>query len=509
MSSRPLRSSAFMLLVVTFATGLMMAERAGIAAVTSGNATFSKPVLPRVLAAGTDGKVWFSDETTLPHSVGYFLPSGAVSTFPVPCAGCDASGNNDLAYIEGMSVAPDGNLWFLFTRVDGSGNFVDGGLNNYIGRMTPSGAFVQYSVPTRYAFRRFAFVVNGHATIAALPDGTLWFSEPYGNKIGKITPGGAITEFALPCTRTIPAFPENLVTARPTSITPGPDGNLWFTESECDRIGRMSPSGSLVEFPLTAGSTPVAITPGSDGNLWFLEYGTNKIGQMTPAGVMTELPLPAGPHVPASLVAAPDGNLWFTDFVSSSDRMTGQLGRIVLPVSPAGSPSIDFTSLGSGNKPYDLVVVPAAARQAAAGIRSDDESDGSYDLWMSVVNEGFADVLYHVESDTAGCSLRLALIPKNSFVGPGGTYQFALVASLGTPPYRLTASNLPDGATVNETAAGSMGITGEATHADEGKVFIFTITVTDAKGCRVSINGSLTVVQPSHRRAVVHGAVPR
>ncbi len=49
------------------------------------------------------------------------------------------------------------------------------------------------------------------------PDGNLWFAEYEINKIGRITPGGTITEFLLP---TAPAYPLNIAT--------GPDGNLWF-----------------------------------------------------------------------------------------------------------------------------------------------------------------------------------------------------------------------------------------------------------------------------------------
>ena len=38
----------------------------------------------------------------------------------------------------------------------------------------------------------------------------------------------------------------------PNGITAGPDGNLWFTESDGSRIGRITPSGVASEFPPTA-----------------------------------------------------------------------------------------------------------------------------------------------------------------------------------------------------------------------------------------------------------------
>ncbi len=57
--------------------------------------------------------------------------------------------------------------------------------------------------------------------ITAGPDGNLWFTERNGNKIGRITTGGVITEFT-----------HSHRNSRPYDITTGPDGNLWFTEDE-------------------------------------------------------------------------------------------------------------------------------------------------------------------------------------------------------------------------------------------------------------------------------------
>jgi len=47
---------------------------------------------------------------------------------------------------------------------------------------------------------------------------------------GRITPSGVITEFA-----------ENLsADSQPYGIKAGPDGNIWFTEKDSNRIGRVS-----------------------------------------------------------------------------------------------------------------------------------------------------------------------------------------------------------------------------------------------------------------------------
>src|SRR6266542_683651 len=109
----------------------------------------------------------------------------------------------------------------------------------------------------------------GPLGITAGPDGNLWFTENYGNRIGRITPLGVVTEFS----GGLESF----------DITAGPDGNLWFTESGGDRIGKITPLGVVTEFGagITPGAGPYGITAGPDGNLWFTESGGDRIGKIT------------------------------------------------------------------------------------------------------------------------------------------------------------------------------------------------------------------------------------
>src|SRR5262245_50655441 len=69
-------------------------------------------------------------------------------------------------------------------------------------------------------------------------------------------------------------FPLPIANSGPTTIALAPDGTLWFTESSGNRIGRMSPDGSgLVEHALpNPDSSPRIIALGSDGNMWFSEH---------------------------------------------------------------------------------------------------------------------------------------------------------------------------------------------------------------------------------------------
>ena len=114
----------------------------------------------------------------------------------------------------------------------------------------------------------------------------------------------------------------------PSGIVAGPDGNLWFTEANTDKIGRITPSGVVTEFAIpTPGSSPLSIAAGSDGNLWFTEVNAFQIGRITTSGVVTEFHLPTTGFKPISITAGPDGALWFTDMSAnnpSTDLPTSQ-----------------------------------------------------------------------------------------------------------------------------------------------------------------------------------------
>ena len=88
----------------------------------------------------------------------------------------------------------------------------------------------------------------------------------------------------------------------PYGITAGPDGNLWFTGYFGNKIGRVTTAGAITEFPVY-GHCPPGSRRGPDGNLWFTEISGNKIGRITTAGrhhrsspIPTANSQPAGDH---------------------------------------------------------------------------------------------------------------------------------------------------------------------------------------------------------------------
>src|SRR5436305_15021706 len=80
-------------------------------------------------------------------------------------------------------------------------------------------------------------------------------------------------------------------------------------------------ANGLSEYAITtAGSQPLSVVQGPDGKFWFTEYTAGKIGKMSPSGtVLAEYSLSgAGPgsHHPYWLAAGPVGKLCSTDTVT-------------------------------------------------------------------------------------------------------------------------------------------------------------------------------------------------
>ena len=143
--------------------------------------------------------------------------------------------------------------------------------------------------------------------IAVGPDGALWFTESYGNKIGRITTTGAVTE-----------YPVLTAGSKPWAITAG-YGALWFTELTANQIGCITLEGVITEYPIpTANSAPEGIAAGPDGALWFTEWNTNSIGRITLDGIITEYAVPSPGAGIVWIAAGPDGALWFPEYYANN-----------------------------------------------------------------------------------------------------------------------------------------------------------------------------------------------
>ena len=132
-----------------------------------------------------------------------------------------------------------------------------------------------------------------------------------------------------PPTASSTEFPLPNPGSGPTTIALAPDGTVWFTEGAGNRIGRMQPDGTgLTEFPLpNPNSSPRIIALGSDGNMWFSEHTGNRMGRITPDGTIAEFPIPTPNSMPRAIALGADGNIWFGEFGGGQDRTNHAAGR--------------------------------------------------------------------------------------------------------------------------------------------------------------------------------------
>lgn len=190
------------------------------------------------------------------------------------------------------------------------------------------GELTEYQLPTHGS-------QPGHIVLG--PDGNIWFAEYAGNRIGRLTPGGLLTEFTVPTTSSL------------ADLTAGRDGAIWFTEESAGRIGRLQPSGTVREYPLSdPRSEPTGIALGPDGAMWFVEQQAGRIGRITGDGRLQEFDLPHATSGPQTICAGPDGNLWFTEFTANAIGRISTTGILKEFASPAPGGGPDAIISGPG-----------------------------------------------------------------------------------------------------------------------------------------------------------------
>jgi len=239
----------------------------------------------------------------------------------------------------GIACGADGAYWFTEFFLPNS--------TGLIGRYDAvSNAFTQFVLLTNHDAYGVLYAEPYGICPGPAGDPNLWFTEYYAAQLGRISTNGIVTEFAL----------TNMISSN-TTITLGPDNNLWFVEYNLNRIAAVTPPSPTT----TAGTLPLVheygpfgtnvpafggspgtnaylngLASGPDGNLWFTQYTYGTIGKLNPAtGAYTLYTLPSTNCGPWSIVAGLDGALWFSEYASNTIgriTTTGQVTEYPLPL---------------------------------------------------------------------------------------------------------------------------------------------------------------------------------
>lgn len=143
--------------------------------------------------------------------------------------------------------------------------------------------------------------------ITSGPDGNLWFSQSNWNGVGRATPEGEFDQVN---------FYNFLCDL---DLVWAPDGAFWIA---CwQQIARVSLDGDIQRFG-TANYQPARTgAVGPDARIWFTIPSQDLLVSIDAQGELQEIAVPTG-AMPWSIVSRNDGGLWF------SERLRGRISHV-------------------------------------------------------------------------------------------------------------------------------------------------------------------------------------
>ena len=129
--------------------------------------------------------------------------------------------------------------------------------------------------------------------------GDCWVADTGNNRVRKIAPGGAITNYATDCNS-----PQSVSVNSAT-------GDCWVADTGLNRVRKIPPSGAIVNFA-TGFSSPqsVSVNP-TTGYCWVADTGNNRVRRILPSGTIANY---GNCTLPQSVSVNPTtGDCWVAD----------------------------------------------------------------------------------------------------------------------------------------------------------------------------------------------------
>jgi hypothetical protein len=219
----------FPLTAIALAATLFSATAAQAVSFVPYDAPSSVLTVTGKIVKGSDGNMFFTRGDTKLSRV---TASGQIRTMSF----------DSIKLIDGATVSVP--LTSLVSGRNGMLQFVSEP-NRYLSDVNPA-PFTHDNPTTFLSFSTFPAGYQLKA-MAYGPDQDVWILDPSQNRV-------LDADFFSHSAYTIPT-----AGSMPADITVGPDGAMWFTESATNKIGRITPGGAITDYASYAGGKPQAI----------------------------------------------------------------------------------------------------------------------------------------------------------------------------------------------------------------------------------------------------------
>lgn len=242
------------------------------------------------ITAGSDGRAWLGVRFRTGACRVISGVAGTVESFSTTGASgpvtrlaqawvCPASvGCFCIGYYEPIALAEASDKNFYVTAYYAGA--YNGGIGFAVFKMSTAASILNKFLLPGGSTIASSFPFHGALPIAAGPDGRLWIGEPGLNSVARMTTSGAFTQFRVPTA----SAGISHITDVPGTIDSS--SALWFTESSSNKIARVTTSGTISEYTVpTASGHPGDISPcpatvcGLHGGVWFTENGVNRVAR--------------------------------------------------------------------------------------------------------------------------------------------------------------------------------------------------------------------------------------
>ena len=227
----------------------------------------------------------------------------------------------------GIAVSPDGTAWFTLEASDAIGLLRNGRIQKLskgadsvepLGLAVDAGGRAWYTDAPKQRISRAS--ADGTITsfglstpvarlgrLAIAPDGDVWFAETSLVSVTNLK-DGRLTRHVVGS-----LSPETPMDAAPFGVAVAPDGTVWATLQNANKLLRLAPNGEKTAFDVPTRASGLGdVAVGAGGAVWFLEIAANKIGRFA-GGRFEEFTVPTPRAGLTALAVAPDGDAWFTE----------------------------------------------------------------------------------------------------------------------------------------------------------------------------------------------------